>query len=189
MKKFLITLALIASMPAITMQAQNRFGLKAGVSYQHVSNMGYGFIADKEAGFSVGPTMEFPFSNRNLGIELSALYNYGRLDINGTSTNYSTLSFPVSLKWYFVKSKGTKGFVDAGPQVDFLLSGDDEQNLEYRSMAASLNLGGGVRFKNDIQLGLHYDVPVYSHIAVYRPGENHKDVSVSSLQLSVAYFF
>lgn len=160
MKKLLFTLAFI-SFVALGAQAQLKYGIKGGVNLSSLSGDADDAMKNM-TGFYVGPNVEVSFLG--VAVEGSILYSQkGFKEKEGsekTDKKIGYIEVPVSLRYKFglpVVNRVVTPFIDAGPYVQFKVSGDKNINSigeqwKTKSFGAGLNFGVGVELFSKVQV-------------------------------------
>lgn len=201
--KYLFTLTLLIALAAAnvnTASAQVRFGLKGG--FDVASNRINKDILNtsNRLGFQIGGTLEVMAPIVGWGAELSALYghqSFDNKDANYTLSNYNYLRVPLNLKKKF-SVVGLFGiFIQAGPYVEFKLSGADFEEVgnpgnqwESKSFGAGINAGAGVELLNHLEVGMYYRKALTSNYGDDAPGigDLWKD-KPDNWSVNLTYFF
>lgn len=204
MKKIFTLVVLLATM-TVAANAQLKFGVKGGLN---LTTMKFdNSVADKsnQAGFFIGPTVNFTLPIVGLGIDASALYDQRSAKIDGAeeTLKQQSLQIPINLRYGFGLGNTASIYLFAGPQFGFNI-GDKSANivnnaLDWRMKDSNLsaNVGIGLMLLNHLQVSANYN------IAMGTTGEFNllKDVpdaawnqltgktKTNAWQLSVAYFF
>ncbi len=146
--------------------SQIRFGLKGGFDVSSNRINKDILNTHNRLGFQVGGTMELMAPIVGWGGELSVLYGHQKGDdelktkdssTEYNLTDYNYLRVPLNLKKKF-SIVGLFGvFIQAGPYVEFKLSGADfkekgnlDNQYKSKSFAAGLNAGAGVELLNHL---------------------------------------
>lgn len=165
MKKIiLLTIALSLSLTAL--QAQIRFGAKAGLNTTGTSGSGLkGFIDDNIVGFYVGPTAEMTTFGK-IRFDLSALYSQKGIKFKGEETHRTNyIEIPLNAKYFIPLHNTINVFAAAGPYISFRISGDKHFDAvteqirgqwEAKSFGAGLNFSAGFEVNSMLQLGATY---------------------------------
>ena len=178
-KLFTITMALVA----FTISAQNvTFGAKAGLNFASmVGDDAEGL--DGRTSFHLGATAEIEISE-SFSIQPELLYSgQGFTDEGDVTGKVDYINLPVMAKFYVAD-----GFsLEAGPQIGFLLSADDNgEDIKdlLKSTDFALNLGAGYKLNSGLNFGLRYSMGLTDVPDADTDGFKH-----SVLQLSVGYNF
>lgn len=167
MKKNL-SLILICLLAVFTqpLQAQIKFGVKAGVNLAEVSfnkDFGNNFRSSNRTGFIVGPTIEAMVPFIGLGLDGSLLYSQKGINIdNGLKHidgSFSYLEVPVNLKWKFGIPKVIGIYLAAGPYASVALGNslkEFKDNLRLDDFDWGINAGAGVELFGHLQVGANY---------------------------------
>ncbi len=134
MKKLLLLSILITSL-SYNVKAQDiRFGLKTGLNFSKLNSDEAGFneMSYNRSAFHIGALVEFTLSD-NFSIQPELYYSseggmlksteedeeFGLVDLK-TNINTNYMSLPIMFKYY----TGKNLYIEAGPQMDFLVSAD-----------------------------------------------------------------
>lgn len=165
MKRILGLLFVIGLFVAIPVQAQLKFGVKAGMNLAEKPSDLKGISADGATGFFVGPMAKLTIPVIGLGLEADVLYSRTGAEIAGEEVNKNSIEIPVYLRYDFslpVLSKVAVPFVAVGPQFGYAFGSTDELTdwgkYEYKKSNTSLNLGFGAIVLSKIQLHLNYNI-------------------------------
>jgi opacity protein-like surface antigen len=143
----------------ISVQAQLKFGIKAGINLENASLKGDvldNLDSNNFTGFQVGPMLEFTIPVIGLGLDVAALYSQQGMKVSGEDIQLNNLEVPVNLKYKlsFFKLLGVYG--TAGPYINFKLSDSLQDQFEAKSFGAGLNFGAGVELLRHLQVGVNY---------------------------------
>lgn len=181
-KLFTITMALVA----FSISAQNiTFGAKAGLNFASMTGDDADGL-DGRTSFHLGVTAEIEMSD-TFSIQPELLYSGQGFTFDDGVDDYTTkvdyLNLPVMAKFYVAD-----GFsLEAGPQIGFLLSADDNgEDIKdlLKSTDFALNLGAGYKLNSGLNFGLRYSMGLTDVPDADTDGFKH-----SVLQLSVGYNF
>lgn len=155
-----------------TASAQLRFGLKGGFDVSSNRLNKDILNAHNRLGFQVGGTMELMVPIVGWGGELSVLYGHQKFDIDGVKgeegqnygiSDYNYVRVPLNLKKKFSVVGLFGVFIQAGPYIEFKLSGADVKDKgdiakqwKSKSFGAGLNAGAGVELLNHVEIGMYY---------------------------------
>ena len=169
--KFLVILCFALLNVGIA-SSQVRFGLKGGFDVSSNRINKDILNTHNRLGFQVGGTVELMAPIVGWGGELSVLYGHQKgddaLKAKNESTeydlsDYNYLRVPLNLKKKFSVVGLFGVFIQAGPYVEFKLSGADfkekggvDKQYESKSFAAGLNAGAGIELLNHLELGMYY---------------------------------
>jgi hypothetical protein len=174
MKKSLIFLVvLFVSWSAV--QAQIKFGLKAGVNLSSVSlegNLVNNLKVDNFTGFQVGPMVEFTVPVLGIGFDAAVLYSNEGFKLDGvTFDNVGTaieteaktyksnnLLIPVNFKYKLIILGVAGVYATAGPYAKFSLDNNLKNQYESKSFGFGLNFGAGVELLKHLQVGVNYQL-------------------------------
>ncbi len=169
MKKTILLFAI--ALMAIGVNAQVRFGVKAGVGLNsiHLSNLSSDFKSENRTGFTGGLMMEVNLPLVGLGVDASAMYTRRSGAINDTEVGVRDyISVPVNLKYKLslpVVSQILKPFVFTGPEFAFNVGDKKSQyGSEYKSTTVSWNVGLGVELLKHVQVAAAYNMGISKSI-------------------------
>jgi hypothetical protein len=209
MKKLFTTMVVALVMVAIPSQAQVKFGLTGGLNMTNMSMDVTGMKEDvkNNAGFFIGPTVNFTLPVIGLGIDASALYDQRSAKNDGKEIKSQSIQIPVNLRYGIGLGSLATVFAFAGPQFGFNL-GDKNQTLEdtagkvkewrLKSSNMSLNLGLGAMLLGHLQAKINYNIAMgktgdFKDFTVVDGVKTVSDVlgsaKANSWQISLAYFF
>jgi hypothetical protein len=199
MKKSVFFLFAFLFITGVAVQAQFKYGLKAGLNLSTVSFSGNGtedLEAENFTGFQVGPTIELMIPVVNFGIDASLLYSQQGFKVKGIEKDYktNTLEVPVNLKYKISALDVVGVYIAAGPYAGFKLSDDLIEGAKSKSFSAGLNFGLGVELLGHLQIGANYKLGLtddYSHISWTDAAENVLDNKArqKGWTISAAYLF
>lgn len=168
-KTAIIFVLLLSLININTASSQLRFGLKGGFDVSSNRLNKDILNTNNRLGFQIGGTMELTAPIVGWGGELSILYGHQKGDKDVLDkenkdkysiSDYNYLRVPLNFKKKF-SIVGLFGvFIQAGPYVEFKLSGGDVDKLDKqwnsKSFGAGLNAGAGVELLNHLELGMYY---------------------------------
>jgi len=159
MKRVISFVALCFLLCMASLQAQIRFGIRAGVNIANISNISESTLSpDNINGFQAGALMEC-FILNNLGFDVAALYSQRGIKINEIQINKHVgyLDIPANLKMKLDVFESVKPYVAAGPYISFnLASSKVSEQWKAKSFGAGVNVGAGIELINHLQVGLNY---------------------------------
>ncbi len=202
MKKLILSAMAVFAFGYVNAQEVS-FGAKAGLNIANLS----GDIEDTESlmGLHVGVFAEIQFAER-FSFQPELLYSMQGAKMEESEagmsmeakTKLSYINVPLMVKFYAAESF----FIEAGPQVGFLmsaksewetsgggvsLSGDEDIKDELKSIDFGLNFGIGYNFTENLSVGARYNLGL-SNIADVEDGDDYK-INNSVIQVSVGYRF
>ena len=199
MKKIVFAFIAYFAMMAMPSQAQVNFGIKGGLNVSKMSFDEDVFNAENKAGFFVGPTMKFKMPLIGLGFDVAALYDQREAEekTSGEKITQKSINVPVNLRYTLGLGDFAGIYLAAGPQFGFNI-GDKSfvsqiGEVTLKSTNLSVNVGGGVRLLNHLEIGATYNIACgktgdFQGIgAVGQIGKS--DVKSNSWQISAAYYF
>ncbi|WP_028902404.1 MULTISPECIES: porin family protein [unclassified Prevotella] len=205
MKKIFTLVVLLATM-TVAANAQLKFGVKGGLN---LTTMKFdNSVADKsnQAGFFIGPTVNFTLPIVGLGIDASALYDQRSAKLENETMKQQSIQVPVNLRYGFGLGNTASIYLFAGPQFGFNL-GDKSNSVEavnkqaagwtLRSSNLSANVGLGLMLLNHLQVSANYnialgktgDFEVVEAVGTTTWNTVTGKTKANAWQLSVAYFF
>ena len=200
MKKFFSLVVLFFAM-TMAVQAQNvKFGVKGGLDIQNMKFDESVFKTDNKLGWFVGPTLQVSLPIGGLGVDIAGLYNQKKYEVNGESITQKSILVPVNARLNLGIGSTAGLYVAAGPQFSFNL-GDDEfkwekdnidNTFQLKKSAFSVNLGAGIYFSRNLEIGFAYNIAVGSTAdASWKKGVDavSDDTKPTSWQISAAYYF
>jgi opacity protein-like surface antigen len=166
MKKFTIFIFAFLWVSVFSVQADLKFGVKAGANLSKVAFNLDAIQPDNYTGFQVGPILELNLPIP-IGLDVAVLYSQQGLKYKGLSyeEKMSTLDVPVNLKYKLHLLDLLGVYVTAGPYASFQLS--DEHTFDQLKVDANnkkfgvgINLGGGLELLSHLQVGVNYQMGI-----------------------------
>ena len=159
MKKIFTLVVLLATM-TVAVQAQVKFGVKGGLN---LTTMKFDKdVANKsnQAGFFIGPTVNFTLPVVGLGVDASALYDQRSAKIDGAdeTLKQQSIQIPVNLRYGFGLGNTASVYVFAGPQFGFAIGDkvanvvDDALDWRLKDSNLSATVGLGLMLLNHLQI-------------------------------------
>jgi len=198
MKKILNTLMLaigllLMAMPA---DAQIRFGVKGGVNLTQVET-NLKAIKDNSTGYFIGPMIEATIPGIGLGVDGAIMYAQRGKD----ELKMEGVEVPLNLKLTIGAGSSLSIFLAAGP--DFFLNLKDIDlgaidatiqgyKAKEKKAQVGLNLGGGVKLMQHLQLGLNYMIPLGDSFSFKKAADavgEDESFKYKNWQLTLAYIF
>lgn len=177
LKRIFVALALLLAVGATTVNAQVKFGVKAGVAVNDMKFDKEVFDAGNRAGFTGGLMLEVMLPVANLGFDVSAMYvhrttnvtyNVSENDANGNiveennseNLNRDYIEIPLNIKYKFglpLVGNVVSPYIFTGPSFAFLTSKKAVKDAyENKSFDVAWNIGLGVQVLNKVQIGASY---------------------------------
>lgn len=192
MKKFftLVLVAALSAMPSM-MQAQVKFGVKAGLNVTQMSLSQDVVSKSNQEGFFVGPTVKVTLPLVGLGVDASALYDQRDAKFDDEKVSQRSINVPINLRYGIGLGSLASVYLAAGPQFGFNIGQKNygEDGFKFKDSNFSVNVGAGVSVISHLEVGFTYN------IAVGKTGElSWKDgakinARANSWQVSAAYYF
>lgn len=188
--------------------SQLRFGIKGGFDVSSNRLNKDILNAHNRLGFQVGGTMELMAPLIGWGAELSALYGHQKYDLDGIKdandkseyslSNYNYLRVPLNLKKKFSVVGLFGVFIQAGPYIEFKLSGGDAEKKgsdgivnewKSKSFGAGLNAGAGVELINHLEIGMYYRKALTDNYSDNDAFKNILRKKPDNWSVNLTYFF
>jgi len=185
MKKISSILAVVICLfMAIPTQAQIKLGVKGGLNLANAdfSGLESNFKTENMNGFFIGPMVDINIPIVGLGLDGSLLYAEKGTKFTNTSTSkdvtnkQKTIEVPVNLKYSIGLGSMASVFLAAGPNFSFDINSDNlttdlidianttmqgtTPSINRKNAEVSVNIGGGVKLLNHLQLGINYSLPL-----------------------------
>lgn len=182
MKKIIGLILLLSILFTTNTMAQISLGVKGGVNISSVSFSKDILSSDNVTGFHIGPMVEAIMPFVGFGFDAAILYSQKGIDAEKETLNHDYIDIPVNLKYKF-GIPVIKGYVTAGPYIDFRIGGDKFwrpvadviDQVEAKNFGAGLNFGAGIEVVRHIQLGFNYGVGLTDNYKAYK-----EDTEISS---------
>lgn len=199
MKKYLCTLAVVVAALLIALPAQSqilKFGIKGGLNLTELDTNISG-LKNNSMGYFVGPMVEITAPSVGLGVDGAIMYAQRGKD----EMKMEGVEVPLNLKFTFGAGSTMSIFLAAGPDFflnlkDIDLGAIDATIDGYKSKdkraQVGLNLGGGIKLANHLQIGLNYQKPLGDSFTFKKVVDAVKDkegAQFNTWQLSLAYTF
>ena len=201
MKKILTLVVLLATI-TVAAQAQVKFGVKGGLNLTSMKLDKSAVDKSNQAGFFIGPTINFTLPVVGLGIDASALYDQRSAKVLDETLKQQSIQIPINLRYGFGLGNTASVYIFAGPQFGFAIGdkvtelANDAADWRLKDSNLSANVGLGLMLLNHLQISANYN------IALGTTGEVDVNNAVNTAwntaigkakanawQLSVAYFF
>ena len=184
---------LLMAMPA---DAQIRFGVKGGVNLTQVET-NLKAIKDNSTGYFIGPMIEATIPGIGLGVDGAIMYAQRGKD----ELKMEGVEVPLNLKLTIGAGSSLSIFLAAGP--DFFLNLKDIDlgaidatidgyKAKEKKAQVGLNLGGGVKLMQHLQLGLNYMIPLGDSFSFKKAADavgEDESFKYKNWQLTLAYIF
>ena len=201
MKKILTLVVLLATI-TVAAQAQVKFGVKGGLNLTSMKLDKSAVDKSNQAGFFIGPTVNFTLPVVGLGIDASALYDQRSAKVLDETLKQQSIQIPINLRYGIGLGSTASFYIFAGPQFGFAIGdkvtelANDAADWRLKDSNLSANVGLGLMLLNHLQISANYN------IALGTTGEVDVNNAVNTAwntaigkakanawQLSVAYFF
>ena len=199
MKKYLCILAVAVSALLMAMPAQSqilKFGIKGGLNLTELDTNING-LKNNSIGYFVGPMIEITAPGVGLGVDGAIMYAQRGKD----EMKMEGVEVPLNLKFTFGAGSTMSIFLAAGP--DFFLNLKDIDlgaidatidgyKAKDKRAQVGLNLGGGIKLANHLQIGVNYQMPLGDSFTFKKIVDAVKDkegAKFNTWQLSLAYIF
>ena len=201
MKKILTLVVLLATI-TVAAQAQVKFGVKSGLNLTSMKLDKSAVDKSNQAGFFIGPTVNFTLPVVGLGIDASALYDQRSAKVLDETLKQQSIQIPINVRYGFGLGNTASLYIFAGPQFGFAIGdkvtelANDAADWRLKDSNLSANVGLGLMLLNHLQISANYN------IALGTTGEVDVNNAVNTAwntaigkakanawQLSVAYFF
>lgn len=201
MKKILTLVVLLATI-TVAAQAQVKFGVKGGLNLTSMKLDKSAVDKSNQAGFFIGPTVNFTLPVVGLGIDASALYDQRSAKVLDETLKQQSIQIPINVRYGFGLGNTASVYIFAGPQFGFAIGdkvtelANDAADWRLKDSNLSANVGLGLMLLNHLQISANYN------IALGTTGEVDVNNAVNTAwntaigkakanawQLSVAYFF
>lgn len=188
-------LLFLAATPA---SAEVKFGLRGGYNVTKLTFSSADFSTANRSGCFIGPTVKIDLP-LGLDIDASALYNRTGAETDYYATTPTTIervdlsrnsiALPINLRKGFGVGDTASLFFFAGPQFDFLLSGDNKDvDWTWKSSAFSINVGAGVMLMNHVEVRANYNIPC-GDTGSFTINKTTDNAKAGSWQIGLAYYF
>ena len=139
-----------------------RLGASTGVLMKEMEFSSEVFHKTNWDGWFAGPTLEIDLP-LGLKIDGSLHYAHTEIEMNNQELDVNYFSIPVNVKYDFSPLGLVGLYVSAGYQWDTRIKGESRdilsQTFSFDKNSRSVNLGGGIRFLNHVQIGVYYNIP------------------------------
>ncbi|MEN9918809.1 MAG: hypothetical protein RL662_1245 [Bacteroidota bacterium] len=165
-----------------TSQSQVRFGIRGGLDVVSNRINEKLFQSQNKLGVQVGGVMELGLPLVGFGGEIAVLYGYQKYevkDVDVSVSNYHYIMIPLNAKQRFRPIPALGLFLAAGPLISFKLDGEKAEMTEIsevvdhyktKTFAAGFNVGGGISFLKNLELGMYYRKILTDNYSDQKPG-------------------
>lgn len=175
---FSIIVLLVAMATSITMSAESRWGVVAGVNVNAFPAYQRGdyklYDTSNTIGGTVGINGEIFFPGIGMGVDASLLYDFtpatlqlGQREIWASQgigeekIKMHILEIPLNLKYRYINLNGIENkiypFVFGGPSINFLLAHSDGGNMAYTTTSLGMHVGFGVELMRKFQISASHE--------------------------------
>lgn len=192
MKKFftLVLVAALSAMPSM-MQAQVKFGVKAGLNVTQMSLSQDVVSKSNQEGFFVGPTVKVTLPLVGLGVDASALYDQRDAKFDGEKVSQRSINVPINLRYGIGLGSLASVYLAAGPQFGFNIGQKNygEDGFKFKDSNFSVNVGAGVSVISHLEVGFTYNIAVGKTGEISWTDGTKINARANSWQVSAAYYF
>lgn len=175
---FSIIVLLVAMATSITMSAESRWGVVAGVNLNAFPAYQRGdyklYDTSNTIGGTVGINGEIFFPGIGMGVDASLLYDFtpatlqlGQREIWASQgigeekIKMHILEIPLNLKYRYINLNGIENkiypFVFGGPSINILLAHSDGGNMAYTTTSLGMHVGFGVELMRKFQISASHE--------------------------------
>ncbi|MBD5278414.1 MAG: PorT family protein [Bacteroides sp.] len=196
-----LLVALVAIFSFGYASADFRFGVKAGLNFNHVDFKNIqANLKDKgnQTGWMAGVMAEFTVPIVNIGMDASVLYARQNVEDNTVYDNKDFLDIPINLKWKIgipVVKNIVSPIIYTGPDFAFALNKHTFNNIKSKTCEVGWNVGLGVELFKHLQvqagycIGLNNVVKATDKVADLGINEENLKVKKNYWTLTAAYLF
>lgn len=180
-KKIILTLV-VAMLGIGAANAELRFGIKAGVNVNHITNMAKDFDNNR-AGWTAGFMTEFKVPLIGLCFDASLMYQHLNNDID----NKNFIDIPINIKYKFglpVVGRFLAPYIFTGPDFAFQL----KKNDYTKTFQTAWNIGLGLELLRHLQIGASYGLGM-NNILKSSGAANNMNVKNNYWNITAAYLF
>ncbi len=186
--------AVMSIMLTPNVDAQFRWGVKAGMNINSMHFSKEAFDSSNRTGWTAGVTAEFTVPVIGIGADLSAMFvrRTGKLD-KDISYNRSYIEIPLNLKYKLsipAISSIIKPYVTTGPSVSVLTSKKTIDQLYHnRGLDWAWNFGLGVELIKHVQVGASYGLGINKAMRTLGTDAQEIGAKNRSWTITAAYLF
>ena len=153
-----MTIVVIMAFCVSQMDAQIRFGVKAGLSFDGVSAADVQTSANIESaqGWQVGLMGQVMLPILGIGVQPEALYTPKRIKIGDDTETITTFEVPINLR-YELNLVLVRPYLTAGPYFTFATHATGDFKMEGLNNTWGIGVGGGVEVRK-LHFGLRYSI-------------------------------
>ena len=190
----LFTLVLMAALAAVPsmMQAQVKFGVKAGLNVTQMSLSQDVVSKSNQEGFFVGPTVKVTLPLVGLGVDASALYDQRDAKFGEDKVSQRSINVPINLRYGVGLGSLASVYLAAGPQFGFNIGQKNYsgvKDFKFKESNFSVNVGAGVSLINHVEVGFTYNIAVGKTGEISWIDGTKINARANSWQVSAAYYF
>ena len=155
MKKLVLTVLVTACLTG-QIDAQIRYGLKAGLNFDKPKDAG--MSVESATGWQAGAFAEVILPVVGIGVQPEVLYTVKKSKSNSSSSSISYFEVPINLR-YELNLLVLRPYILAGPYFGYAVGFDgryDKNNIEKTDFG--VGFGAGVELFNKLQVGLRYSL-------------------------------
>ena len=161
MKKILLFWGIVAGCFIGQVNAQNHFGLKAGINFDNFKLKNASQLSiDNSTGWQAGVMLHFKLPIVGIGVQPEFLYTVHKGDIeSGSSSKSNSISYfeiPLNVRWT-LDLKLVRPYILAGPYFSYAVdfSGDSFNSSNIDKFDWGIGIGAGIELWR-LQFGLRY---------------------------------
>ena len=201
MKKFLVSLAVMACIAVLPASAQGiSFGVKGGVTRANMTFDRDEFFSKGQYGWFIGPSVKIGLPLL-IGADGAVLYDQREVKLNDQYVKMQQIVIPVNARMDFDFIAGTGLYLALGPQVGFNVGSSEfkwndsksyNNTFQLKKSSFSLNFGAGVILLKQLEVGFAYNLGLGKTADVtfdQATKEIKDDTAPKSWQISAAYYF
>ena len=184
-------MAALAAVPSM-MQAQVKFGVKAGLNVTQMSLSQDVVSKSNQEGFFVGPTVKVTLPLVGLGVDASALYDQRDAKFGEDKVSQRSINVPINLRYGVGLGSLASVYLAAGPQFGFNIGQKNYsgvKDFKFKESNFSVNVGAGVSLINHVEVGFTYNIAVGKTGEISWIDGTKINARANSWQVSAAYYF
>lgn len=181
MKKLIAVLAICGAATLSAAAGPFQFGVVAGMNVNSISTSDFGenFSADNRCGFAAGVMAKFTVPIINVGVDLSALYEYRTSDMevsdHSNKLHYSYIAVPLHVRYDVPMPAISSVFyptIFTGPNFAFRVGKDVVNDFKANKYNVGWDFGVGITLVKHVQIAAAYTLGISSKAISYVGVEN-----------------